>query len=195
MIYTGYFACTKLYLSRGMKTVSIAGKAPSFYNGPQFKGFAPDYRMYMDWKKGVIDDFEYTRQFTEKLNQLDKEAVKRFLTSFDTDIVLMCYEKPGSFCHRHVVADWIENNLHLRVEEYNKDRMNAIIDCTEALKTNCLTKAMMKEHFPALDVEKFISTLKEDNKSDYLLYYREIDGEIYFSLELKEDFLNHYDIK
>ena len=25
----------------------------------------------------------------------------------DIDIALVCYEKPGDFCHRHLVADWL----------------------------------------------------------------------------------------
>ena len=55
---------------------------------------------------------------TEILNKLDKEEVLKFLDSFETDIILLCYEKSGDFCHRHIVADWIESELKKRVEEY-----------------------------------------------------------------------------
>ena len=47
-----------------------------------------------------------------------KEEVLKFLDSFETDIILLCYEKSGDFCHRHIVADWIESELKKRVEEY-----------------------------------------------------------------------------
>ena len=26
------------------------------------------------------------------------------------DIVLLCYEKPDEFCHRHLVAEWFNRN-------------------------------------------------------------------------------------
>jgi uncharacterized protein (DUF488 family) len=32
---------------------------------------------------------------------------------------LLCYEKPGDFCHRHIVAEWLHNNLGVHVEEFN----------------------------------------------------------------------------
>jgi hypothetical protein len=56
MIYTGYFAKLKTYEQAGLKPVSIAGKAPDFYKGPQYKGLAPEYKMFNDWKKGIINN-------------------------------------------------------------------------------------------------------------------------------------------
>ena len=29
---------------------------------------------------------------------------------FDIDFALVCYEKPSDFCHRHLVADWLNKN-------------------------------------------------------------------------------------
>ena len=31
--------------------------------------------------------------------------------------VMLCYEKPGDFCHRHLIADWITKNTGITVEE------------------------------------------------------------------------------
>ena len=36
------------------------------------------------------------------------------------DIALVCYEKPGDFCHRHLVADWL-NEAGYQCEEYKYD--------------------------------------------------------------------------
>ena len=33
------------------------------------------------------------------------------------DVVLLCYEKPPQFCHRHLVAKWLEKELNIKVEE------------------------------------------------------------------------------
>lgn len=34
------------------------------------------------------------------------------------DIVLLCYEKPSSFCYRHILAAWLADTLGLAVSEY-----------------------------------------------------------------------------
>ena len=42
------------------------------------------------------------------------------------DIVLLCYEKPGRFCHRHILAEWIKEKTGEEVEEYvNPDTFEA----------------------------------------------------------------------
>ncbi|EDW8799046.1 TPA: hypothetical protein G8N45_002632 [Salmonella enterica] len=33
--------------------------------------------------------------------------------------VLMCWEKPGEFCHRQLVARWFRRELGISVEEYD----------------------------------------------------------------------------
>jgi len=119
MIYTGYYAKLKLYENAGLMPISIAGKAPEFYKGFQFKTFAPSWDIFSKWKSGEINNFQYTERFREEiLNKLDKEGIRRFLDSFETDIILLCYEKSGDFCHRHIVADWIETEFGKKVEEY-----------------------------------------------------------------------------
>ena len=119
MIYTGYYAKLKKYQEAGLTPISIAGKAPNFYNGVQYKKFAPSWDIFSKWKSGEIDNLQYTERFKiEILSKLNKEEVKTFLNSFETDIILLCYEKSGDFCHRHIVANWIETELGKQVEEY-----------------------------------------------------------------------------
>ena len=42
---------------------------------------------------------------------------KEYNTS-EHDCVLLCYEKPGDFCHRHILANWLEENFGFKVEEF-----------------------------------------------------------------------------
>lgn len=119
MIYTGYYAKIKEYEKAGLQLVSIAGKAPAFYKDVQYKKFAPTWDIFSRWKSGEIDNFQYNEEFKSNvLDKLNKDEVRNFLNSFDRDIILLCYEKSGDFCHRHIVADWIETELSMRVEEY-----------------------------------------------------------------------------
>ena len=40
-----------------------------------------------------------------KLNP--QEILGEILNLSEGDIALVCYEKPGDFCHRHLVASWL----------------------------------------------------------------------------------------
>lgn len=119
MIYTGYYAKLKKYEEKGLLPISIAGKAPQFYTGVQYKKFAPSWDIFSKWKSGEISNGQYTERFKkEVLGKLDKAQIKSYLNSFENDIILLCYEKSGDFCHRHIVAKWIEDELGLKVQEY-----------------------------------------------------------------------------
>ena len=53
------------------------------------------------------------------LNALSAEQVINELKTMSPteDIALVCYEKPGDFCHRHLVAKWLTDN-GFTCEEY-----------------------------------------------------------------------------
>ena len=125
MIYTSYFAKLK-QLPKNITPISICGKAPDWYKGLQYKILAPKYDFFMEWKKNHDNDY-YIKCFNEQvLNKLNAEQVVKELDNlllnetlaFDYNgdlkevprIALICYEKPSDFCHRHLVADWLNKN-------------------------------------------------------------------------------------
>ena len=121
LMYTGYFAKLKKYQEAGLVPVSIALKSPDWYHGLEYKQLAPNWDILSAWKsgehKGDID--YYTKHFEEVLDTLRPEDVIIELKQFGLlqDIILLCYEKPESFCHRHIVANWLNKN-GLYVTEY-----------------------------------------------------------------------------
>lgn len=126
MIYTTYFAKLKS-LPDNVIPISICGKAPDWYKGLQYKKLAPKYDFFMKWKETHDNDY-YIKCFNEQvLGKLDWFQVYEELYDLaDTcgkshyEIALVCYEKPTDFCHRHLVANWFNENLIL-CEEYNYD--------------------------------------------------------------------------
>lgn len=116
MIYTSYFANLKS-LPDNIIPVSICGKAPEWYKGLQYKKLAPKYDFFTEWKKNHDNDY-YIKCFQEQvLNTLDAASVildlSRMVYGFnvgESDICFICYEKPSDFCHRHLVADWLNDN-------------------------------------------------------------------------------------
>lgn len=115
MIYTSYFANIR-NLPKNIVPISICGKAPKWYKGLQYKKLAPKYVFFMEWKKSHDNDY-YIKCFDEQvLSNLDVLTVIRNLIdlipadSQAKQICLICYEKPGDFCHRHLVAKWLNDN-------------------------------------------------------------------------------------
>ena len=117
MIYTGYYGRIEEYEEAGLTPIAISGLAPCWYEGYHWKFFAPSLDIFTKWKNGEIDDQGYVNRFIpEILEKIDKDKLKEQLESIE-DPILLCYEKEG-FCHRHVVAEWIQENLGLEVKEY-----------------------------------------------------------------------------
>ena len=117
-IYTGYFA--KMHTYNGIK-LPIAAILPSYYQGTlQYKDLAPSKELLFAYHKEQITKEEFIRKFKNKLNNLDKGEVYKYLTHLEyyDDVYLLCYEKPYEFCHRHIVAEWLNENFDLEVKEY-----------------------------------------------------------------------------
>lgn len=116
-MYTGYFAKLKSYEKAGLVPVSIALKVPDWYHGAQYKKLAPKWSFFSEWKNGSHkgDNNYYMQHFkTEVLDNLNPEQVVKELEGFTgvsrDRIILICYEKPGDFCHRHLVSMWLTVN-------------------------------------------------------------------------------------
>ena len=117
-MFTGYFVKLKNYQKANLTPISIAAKAPIWYKGDEYKKLAPKWSFYSEWKNGSHkgDNDYYTKHFKEEvLDKLDPEQVLRELEGFsgvsEDNIILLCYEKTGTFCHRHLVADWLNQNI------------------------------------------------------------------------------------
>ena len=121
MIYTSYFAKLKS-LPKNIYPISICAKVPNWYKGRQYKKLAPKYDFFIKWKENHDNDY-YIKCYKEQvLNKLNIEDVIFDLVGIldankDIDIALLCYEKPDDFCHRHLVADWFNENGY-KYEEY-----------------------------------------------------------------------------
>ena len=116
-IYTSYFAKIK-QLPEHIVPVSICGKAPEWYKGLQYKKLAPKWDFFAKWKETHDNDYYidcFNKQVLSNLNAwlVIKDIISLMnLADFPDlkDMCLVCYEKPSDFCHRHLVADWLNKN-------------------------------------------------------------------------------------
>lgn len=120
---TSYFSVYKKLLEEGYKNiVSIAGKTlPQFEEQMKidnrlksFKQLAPKFWFYQKYKKDGDEEFFKEKYYQEVLNKLNPQEVAEHLGE---NAILICYEAPGKFCHRRLVAEWLKQNLNIEVEE------------------------------------------------------------------------------
>lgn len=110
MIYTSYFAKN----GKHPNAVAISAKVPDFYTGKRCIKLAPSWSIFNEWK--ILGNEEtYTNRFV--LEVLDKLDPQRILLEIGNDAVLLCYEASGKFCHRHIVAEWLQEKLNITISE------------------------------------------------------------------------------
>ena len=123
MIYTGYYSKIKEYVDSGLALLSISRTKPEFAKScidiPQL---FPSNKILWDYKKGKIDEMEYTSKYLNQLNELGVDRIIKMIQIFGDNVVLLCWESPEKFCHRHILADYINKNSNINVEEFGKEK-------------------------------------------------------------------------
>lgn len=102
MIYTSYFANLKNLDPELGTPVSIARGKPKWFEGSSHPALAPSAELLKKFRAGRLSPEGYRKEFME---QLDGLSVK-FVGSICQGEVLLCWEGPGLFCHRHLVREW-----------------------------------------------------------------------------------------
>ena len=123
MIYTGYYSKIKEYADSGLILLSISRTKPEFAKScidiPQL---FPSNKILWDYKKGKIDEMEYTSKYLDQLNELGVDRIIKMIQIFGDNVVLLCWESPEKFCHRHILADYINKNSCVVIEEFGKEK-------------------------------------------------------------------------
>jgi hypothetical protein len=102
-MFTSYFAKSGL----NPNAVAITATLPPWYKGKYYHLLAPPWQLVDDLKNFNIDKNQYTELYKELI--LDMLEPQRVLRDLGENAVLLCYEKPGRFCHRHIVSEWLRN--------------------------------------------------------------------------------------
>jgi uncharacterized protein (DUF488 family) len=66
-----------------------------------------------------LEEAEFTRRYRHRLHKQTARVLAelRELREAYGDLVLCCFEAPGLFCHRRVLAGWLAEHLGEPVEE------------------------------------------------------------------------------
>ncbi|RLI53634.1 MAG: hypothetical protein DRO87_11325 [Candidatus Thorarchaeota archaeon] len=113
MIYTSYFARLKDVRNLGITPVSVAQGLPRGIEILSYRKLAPPWGLIKEYKR-TGDESLYTRVYFEtilnKFNQY-KVITDILLLALEPNVALICFEKPGDFCHRHLIAQWLNQIL------------------------------------------------------------------------------------
>ena len=98
------------------QAVAISRGLPQGWRGRVYKALAPSWQLIK-----IQDPKEYTRRYRiEVLDKLDPQQVLADLGG--DDFVMLCWEPPGEFCHRRIVAVWLLKELGIKIEELDPKR-------------------------------------------------------------------------
>jgi hypothetical protein len=95
----------------GERLVSIAIFAPWACQGRRYPALAPRREMLK------LDEANYRVEYQKILDNLDPRKV---FEDLGQDAILLCWEAPGEFCHRRLVAEWLEAHLGVTVPEFRE---------------------------------------------------------------------------
>lgn len=125
MIFTSYFALTKKLIEAGYEPISISRFPPKFFDGKKALGLAPSEYILKRYKDGVINEEQYTKEYIEYLESRKDKIIDylRILFLDKRNVVFLCYEKSGDFCHRRILADWFKKNTGLEIPEIDKNTL------------------------------------------------------------------------
>lgn len=125
-IYTSNYASIKK-IPEGFTPIAISVGPPRWFKGTVDKRLAPSWAMM---KKPRAD---YDRLFANQLSKLDAEQI---VSELPENCVLLCYESHNDWCHRRMVAEWLEEELGIEVCEmgFEREQTFPYAECCEANK-------------------------------------------------------------
>ena len=116
VMMTSYYGNLK-QIPPGMVPVAISVGIPAWYKGRREERLAPTRPMLKMSRR------EYDPQFRAILERLDP---RELYESLGANAVLLCWEKPNLWCHRRLVAEWLEQALSIEVPELGLKRCEVL---------------------------------------------------------------------
>lgn len=105
LVKTSYFANWRNFPT-DFEPIGITRFPPKWWKGKNFLMLAPSQNLLFNYKNNNISQEEYKKIYLKELedNKLTPEII---LNHLPIKVILLCYEKPNEFCHRHILADWL----------------------------------------------------------------------------------------
>jgi uncharacterized protein YeaO (DUF488 family) len=116
MIYTSNYARSGKY----SLSYAISVKPPDWYEGKCLPQLAPTWELVTGIKRGIITEEEYSTRYINLLISR-KYDPQKIVDALPDNTRLLCYESAGEFCHRRVLAKWIEDSIGVIIPEWTSE--------------------------------------------------------------------------
>lgn len=137
MICTSYFSNISnknTEVSENVIPISISRNEPDWYKGLKLKSVAPTPEILHDYKSKTISEEEYTKRYEEDvLSKIDTDAFMHELSELtgvedplndpDKIIALCCYETSENFCHRNLLARYLNEKIGCNIREITEKEL------------------------------------------------------------------------
>lgn len=139
------------YSVKSGNTVSITGDGGNEwgYFGPAYKKLAPKlvtYKPYankLEELNKLKEDLTKVKEYLEFRKEIEDEYIKSYYNirlryldvrellydlenRFGSDIILLCHETVDEFCHRRLIADYIELEMGFYIPEVSVDELGNV---------------------------------------------------------------------
>ena len=150
-------------------TVSVTGDGGNGwkYFGPAYKKLAPKLVTYtpyaekLDELKELKKDVSKLKEYVEFRKQIEDEYIRSYYDirlkdldakdllytlneKFGNDIILLCHEPIDEFCHRRLIADYIELETGIYIPEVSVDEQGNVKKLVPIRYKNRLKEVMNK---------------------------------------------------
>jgi uncharacterized protein YeaO (DUF488 family) len=107
-------------------SVAVSRKPPDGYKGRWFVELAPSWALINALKTHEINKDQYTEWYYESvLCGLDAHEV---VEKLGDGAIMLCFESPTDFCHRHLIAEWITEETGIIVREKALIKEPSLVD-------------------------------------------------------------------
>ena len=122
---TGCFKNIENEKNNGFISISLYPSNNDFVKH-EYKSLAPNWKLFENLKSKKITEEKFIQTYNEQLNSLNPsmvfEDLQTMVSGFEP--ILMTNGTKKKFCHRHLVANWLQNNLNLDIEEYKVGKVS-----------------------------------------------------------------------
>ncbi len=118
-IYTSNYARH----SANPNAIGISLIVPEWYEGTTQPNLAPTSDMVFSLKrdKKGYNQRKYVRDYIDLMHER-KINPHKLVKSWEPNTILLCYETPTDFCHRRILADWIQEHTGFVIPEWQNEK-------------------------------------------------------------------------
>jgi len=118
-IYTSYFGNLKTLEKFNIFPIGICQYPPKWFKGPNLISIAPTPFILNNFRSNHEQFIKLFKSEILSIHKDPQDFVNRLeFISEGKDVALCCFETPDKFCHRHLIAKWLNNTLNLDVKEF-----------------------------------------------------------------------------